>query len=1266
MGENNDFKHIISFGTDICVTMEFPGSRPTYITQISKDSYLSPTLRQMYLFSKEKQPESFPYLFSMVEYIDELKILIAIQAGAPLMTILNAKKGFPLIIKDYHIDSSSVNQVLYSKTSETLILIGFSMTFLKFKVMKNRYADNPGIEISLQKSIPISEVTPPGFRAYLDKANDRIVIPTKLGYIVYSMDGEIIKNNEKMSNSVAHTASFIFAPKLDENSSLSEHKKNKTYFKRYLVTNEGGRVRLFHSSGQMMTEYITRSNDFVFSEFLNSEFVILVSTANDVIILDVKTGKNMTIYQLQGSPKQIRLFKGKYPRLCVLVSNTYYVLKIKNPWVLFRKLSCPPIKVRRCISQGRAARIAVLTSDSFLSMFSPSLGQFLISAGSTVSSHVTDFIYDRGIVRYNTQTIETSMNERLFFISSDKKILSFTEKSDSWEFDDLLPISPRIVCVGAAFEPSKLVFFCFADTGDLLVYDYDDYSPLTRILFDQKVPLFIYYHYGTGSLLIIYHNEVVFMDTKTFQITRRIKLNKKPISAGFDGDVVILAFGDCSVAVYEIGEKGWLEIASFVCTDKIKFVNIENHVFIAVTISNTIYFGQTSEDITTIEVPYDVYTCSLLNPNIDLLIGLDNELMAIKRDDNYPWMKPLLKCKCDTDDPLLEQFVILPSHDADDKFVKNPTIINGIVPKRSQSPPSSPKPKNQMQNNNRSQSVKELPQLDRWTILKEMERITDDAQVPFVPLERKGNIEFTVPRHVNKPKQPIRSSSERQNVKSLIEEEEEKKKEEENHNKVNVNNLLHKYQKEIEKEQERQARKSRRAEEKKKRMEEERKRQLEEEEEDPQENKNQNEEEEEKQSEQELRSKEEELEVKENEEEELQNENPEQNEEIIQMNKLEKPVNITGFEILSKDNLKTSNNGIYKIENRKSTNLDMARLSNEFISKAKNPLSQSLRQDEGFSMRVSHIKISSGSQTPKKKTFSQSISSMNIFGKQMLLQVVAELPKINKSGVFHSRVESESDSDTEEQVVEQLTKSGPIFNLSPRKVANEHKKEEEEETQESNGEEDDVSTKDLTNALKEKEQIVKDAIFATPTKKTPTKRVQIIEGSKEIDTLEELNAETPIKSRKPMSLHVETGFSQSNEDDGEEFEELKDSGFIPPSFDDTDKPQSVNSPRNFNVHPPVFSPRRSRSPQLEQPPLVKPKEEITTTTRSRNPRFSRRDQKSSNGAESSRDKYTGNLFTGRVGYGPTGKPLGDIEMALIVQPLPKKYANPFARKYNKN
>ena len=71
-----------------------------------------------------------------------------------------------------------------------------------------------------------------------------------------------------------------------------------------------------------MTEYITRSNDFVFSEFLNSEFVILVSTANDVIILDVKTGKNMTIYQLQGSPKQIRLFKGKYPRLCVLVSNT--------------------------------------------------------------------------------------------------------------------------------------------------------------------------------------------------------------------------------------------------------------------------------------------------------------------------------------------------------------------------------------------------------------------------------------------------------------------------------------------------------------------------------------------------------------------------------------------------------------------------------------------------------------------------------------------------------------------------------------------------------------------------------------------------------------------------------------------------------------------------------------------------------------------------------------------------------------------------------
>lgn len=1279
MLENNEYKHIISFGAEIDQTMEFPGSRPTYITQISKDKYLSPTMRQVYLFSKGKQPESFPYLFSTVEYLDECNLLIGIQAGAPLMTILNGKKGFPTILKDYHIESSSVNQVIYSKSTDTLILVGFSLTFLHFKVTKNRYADNPGIEISLRKTFPISEIPPPGFRVYHDKARDKILVPTKFGFSVYNMNGELVKDNDKMSNLVAHSASFIFSPKLDENAMTLEQKNNPTYFKRYIVTNDDGRVRLYHSSGQLLCEYITRSNDFIFSEFLSSEFVILVSTANDVILLDVKTGKNMTIYQLAGRPKSIRLFGGKYPRLCCLVTNTYYVLKIKNPWVLFRKLSCKPVQVRRCISLSKAARIAVLTSDSFLSMFSPSLGQFLTSAGSTVSSHISNFIYDRGIIRYNSKVYETSSNEKLFFVSSDKKVLQFVEKKDSWEYESTLPIAPRIVCVGCAFEPPRLVFFCFADTGDLLVYDYEDYSPLTRILFDQKVPLFIYFHYGSGSLLMIYHNEAVFMDTKTFLITTRIRLYKKPISAAFDDDIVIFGFGDCSVEVYEIREGGWSEVSVFVCSDKIKFVNIENHVFIAVTTNNTIYFGQSAEDITTIEVPYDVHTVSLLNPNIDLLIGLDSELMAIKRDDTYPWMKPQLKCKADTDDPALEEFVILPQHDEDDHFVKAPTIINGIIPEKYSATSSAknlPSPKPMKIETRNSRSMKQLPEVERYVILKEMERITDDAQVPFVPLERKGNIEFTIPRRV-KPKPQVRASSERNNSNKndLIGHAEEKKEE----SKINVNSLLDKYKKEIEKEQERQEKKARRESLKQQKLEEDLRRHKEEEEEAErlkQEQENQKKEEEEKAEE--IETENEKIEETENEIEKVADEEKveeqkaeekddkeEHNEEKAEKQKLEKPVNIKGLEILSNKDKVQAKNGIYRAQPRKSSMIDMNRLSNDFKNKPKNPLTQSLTKDEeGISLRVSHIKISNGSQP---RFFSQSISSFNL-GRSMPLQIVSESPRLNKSGTFHMRVESESDSDTEIQVQEQLSKSGPISISPKRKKVDVFTKTDdvpEEEDDENENEENSDDNEKKENKLEDKAKAVNEVLFGTPKKKNENRRVQIIENTdkpkqeneNDDDALDELNAETPTKNRYPINLHVET-----NQEEGEEFEELKDTGFIPPSFDDTDKPQSVQSPRNFQVRPPAFSPRRSKSPPLENPPLIPHKEEIMESGRSRNPRFSRRER--NNRIESrGESRGEGHLYTGRVGYGPHGKPTGDIEMAIIVQPLPKRYANPFARRY---
>ena len=1317
MEENNEFKHIITFGLDEDMKCEFPGARPTYITKLTNDKYIAPTCRQIYLFSRGKAAQSFPYKFSIIEYIECINAFVGVQLGTTQISIISATKGFPLILENFNVKQGSVSQIIFSKEPHTLILCGYTTTFIDFKVFHPRYQEFPTITLTIKNTVSMSDLTAPGFRVYFDERKQRIVVPTKSGYSIYSMNGDLMQQNNTISSAIAcHTSSFLFSQ-----NDVNLTNKVTMPFKRYLTTDSEGRVRVWHSSETLLSEYITRSNDFIFSEFINSEFVVLVSATNDVILLDIKTGKNETLRKLPGPPKIIRLFQGMSPRLAVLCANTFHIFKLKNPWSLFRRLSAAPVIIRRCISQNRAARICVLTSNSFLSMFSPSLGQFLMSAGAKVPSRIKDFIYDRGIVRYNEQVLDTSSHERLFFITEDKKVLAFKETDDSWEFAKQLEMSPRIITVAAAFEPSRLVFCCFADAGDLLIYDYEDFSPITRICFDQKTPLFVHFHYGTGLLLIIYHNEIVGMNLKTFQITFRERI-RKPIHAAFDDDICVFAYSDCSVSVLEFQLNGLTEITSFTCPEEVKLVNIESHVFFAVTVMNTILFGQTAEDITTIECPYDISAISVLNPDIDILIGLDKELMVIRRADVYPWLQPILHCPEDDDDPRKEQFVILKNKKIED-ILKAPPLQATRAPSiRTETKAATVAPLSidtdippVIEYN-----IVKSPKLDRKTLLKEMERITDQVELPSSPVLAKKETCLVTdapkkrkqrPNSAKKPEQKITNSNNESNETSQT-----------NEQKPEILNILDQY-KDVLAEKSASSQSRRRRKSRTKSSSSNKEDNQEKESPEPAALEGINEEEpaaaEEEKHEEIKKEEEEQKETnKEEEQKEIHEEEEEAKEEPKDTKKLAPPVSVTNLEIIAKGEGPVVKGGIYNFSTRKSgKQIDMNRLSSEFQNKLKQrsqALSQSLKFGDQIALKISVLRTSKNG----KPDFSQ---TMNLsFAKNMPLQMVSEATRPSsqlKSTDPSNIVENESSSDDEvvEHYSQVSTPKGSakgkqdgkdpfLEELKKRGIADEEEDSEEKEQ------------KEETKATK----------LLTPKKQTNQTNLSDVDETNEdgVDAfLGDLPEQSPTKDRPHISFAEEVN-EEPKEEEGEEFEELRSTNFVKKHFEIEEPveikprvPNSQDTPRRHVIHPPTTPDdyeadaerkrSRSRSPPsspralLPMPPLPIPKDDMEctpfspmkkqlenikmqeesnypSTSRSsrsskRNPRFSSRRSQEERETINRLEEFdlprerrrTGAVCTGRVAIGGPIKPLGDVEMAVIIQPLPRKSTNPYSRNKKK-
>ena len=298
---------VFRFGVREFLSKKFGGNNLHSISELSESEYLGCTNRETYYISRNKPPQVLPYKLITCKLIQEESLIIGITSGIPNMIVLSNRAGFPLVMDDLRLHATFVQQLIVSTSTGTVIIAGSGVDLYDFSISRGSHAMKPDIRVELRVSIPSESFGSRMCRVYFDEKRKRILVPTLTGYRLYGLNGALLQSADRLSPIPFRTACCIHWPDkaCGDVRQTNEEETVLNPFKRFLASDGDGVIRLWHPSGKLFQTFPTPARSFVFTEFIDTEFVICISNAKSVLLLDIKTGKILPLLDLPQLPDYV-------------------------------------------------------------------------------------------------------------------------------------------------------------------------------------------------------------------------------------------------------------------------------------------------------------------------------------------------------------------------------------------------------------------------------------------------------------------------------------------------------------------------------------------------------------------------------------------------------------------------------------------------------------------------------------------------------------------------------------------------------------------------------------------------------------------------------------------------------------------------------------------------------------------------------------------------------------------------------------------------
>lgn len=262
------------------------------------------------------------------------------------------------------------------------------------------------------------------------------------------------------------------------------------------------------------------------------------------------------------------------------------------------------------------------------------------------------------------------LGERFILLLDDGTLQIFTSENDNFTLSRTISTmnlsSIAMTYIKDEDDSNSIfpIFIGFNKDGKLLSFHFDTFEVLSRtglstnLSKSQPYPLFVCIHHQTNSIYAIYENEIAVIDSVLKKIIQTEPLNSRPKYASLEDNLLLIAFENRTIVIRHLnGQQASFTEESIKLLENVTFAIVQYETFIIVTDDKTVRLGQSFDHCALFEFPFKIFSAGFLNPELDLALGLDFEVMVIRRSIWYPFIKNPFECASDNSDPKSESYI---------------------------------------------------------------------------------------------------------------------------------------------------------------------------------------------------------------------------------------------------------------------------------------------------------------------------------------------------------------------------------------------------------------------------------------------------------------------------------------------------------------------------------------------------------------------------------------------------------------------------------
>ena len=621
-----DGKQLLKFGLFRENDLMFDNSEITCVFGVKGAELIATTLAQIVHFEKRHVITREHLQFTTAIYVRKYNIVIAVTVKACQLYIFSLRAFGRPIVAGFDTGQQSVNRLVFSNKSDSLITFGERVKIWKLKVetpMGTSDVILPTITITkravLRGKFPIIGFSEVGF----DSTHELVFLPTPEGIRPFTLDGE--------ANPVTS--------KVPANPATVYHYREGT---EQLITEDPSLgVCLWHRLGTLVKRLDFNGKPVMYFAFIDDENVVIMDSDATFFIMNVLTGRNHVCFTAPTFPTGVHLCgEGEEQRLVLVSHNLIYTYKVSIMWRVWALNVAKPRRITRMEKPGEAARLFVEDENWAAKLFSPKNGVMLTEATPRDAVKPVCYYYDRGYLE-NQHWDE----EEKRFIHSFVKVRGETEKvvmtlnnGEVRVFDCISNPANEIdrpPAKGSTFtlccSDGQWMYAMFATSGDLSLYSYTNFELLKRVSLSYEQAVTMHYFQSLGVLAVQYPKEIALVDPE-----RLVLMDKMP----FPDATVVTYYGEIVFVGCESGVVSRVDIIQNSFNRKCRQVHSHKTDITAISVSPTIWVSASSDGVVVvwnhddtklckILCPVPIYACAVLNGKRDVLVATSTEIMIV-------------------------------------------------------------------------------------------------------------------------------------------------------------------------------------------------------------------------------------------------------------------------------------------------------------------------------------------------------------------------------------------------------------------------------------------------------------------------------------------------------------------------------------------------------------------------------------------------------------------------------------------------------------